>query len=229
MKSPSKILERNLLKTHKNIIAVDEVGMGSLAGPVVVCAVMFGRGFFKKPHRELSGVRDSKSLSPRQRTGLASKITGQKGIKYQIAYCYPKTIDKKNIYQAARLAMRRAVNKLVYNCEFIVSGKKTKSLKTANYKLKTVILVDGPFKIPGINLEQIPIVKGDRKVFSIDCASIIAKVFRDKMMVNYAKKYPNYGFEEHKGYGTKRHAAKLAIFGPSKIHRKSFEPVAQLL
>ena len=96
-------------------------------------------------------------------------------------------------------------------------------------KLKTIILVDGRTKINGLELEQMPIVKGDRKVSAIACASIIAKVHRDKMMVRYAKKYPGYGFEKHKGYGTKYHQAQLAALGPCEIHRRSFTPVAKLL
>jgi len=130
--------------------------------------------------------------------------------------------------------MRRAVRKLVNSLQFIVYRKqrpKTQNseLKTVRCKLKTIILVDGKTEIAGLKIPQIPIVKGDRKVFSIACASIIAKVARDKMMKNYAKKFPNYGFERHKGYGTKLHQAQLAVLGPCKIHRRSFAPVAKLL
>ncbi|MEK7154420.1 MAG: ribonuclease HII, partial [Patescibacteria group bacterium] len=136
------------------------------------------------------------------------------------ARCLPKTIDKINIYQATRLAMRRAIRKLVY---------RKQRPKTPNLKLKTIVLVDGKTKIAGLDIPQMAIVKGDRKVFSIACASLIAKVARDKMMKKYAKKFPNYGFERHKGYGTKFHQAQLAALGPSKIHRRSFRPVAKLL
>ena len=97
------------------------------------------------------------------------------------------------------------------------------------HNTKTVVLVDGPYKIAGLEINQIPIIKGDRKVFAIACASIIAKVYRDKMMIQYAKKYPHYGFEKHKGYGTKYHQAQLTHLGPCKIHRKSFAPVAKMV
>ncbi len=95
--------------------------------------------------------------------------------------------------------------------------------------MKSIVLIDGKTKIKGLDLEQMAIVKGDRKVFAIACASIIAKVYRDRMMQKYARKYPGYGFEKHKGYGTKYHQARLTAMGPSEIHRKSFAPVAELL
>lgn len=96
-------------------------------------------------------------------------------------------------------------------------------------KLNTIVLVDGRTKINGLNMEQMPVVKGDRKVFAIACASIIAKVYRDKMMTRYAKKYPGYGFEKHKGYGTKYHQANLIALGPCEIHRKSFRIKYEIL
>jgi ribonuclease HII len=104
-----------------------------------------------------------------------------------------------------------------------------KKLQTTHYKLQTIVLVDGKTEIAGLKIPQMAIVKGDRKVFAIACASLIAKVTRDKAMKKYAKKYPNYGFERHKGYGTKLHQAQLAVLGPCKIHRRSFAPVAKLL
>ena len=107
--------------------------------------------------------------------------------------------------------------------------KAIQKLPVTNYKLRSIVLVDGRGKIPGLAMEQLPIVKGDCKVFAIACASIIAKVHRDKMMVRYAKKYSGYGFEKHKGYGTKFHLIQLASLGPCEIHRKSFAPVAKLI
>ena len=136
----------------------------------------------------------------------------EKGLVYAIAQCSPKTIDKLNIYQAARLAMRNALKKI-----------------EPNIHLKTIILVDGKTKIQNLNTEQKAIVKGDRKIFAIACASVIAKVFRDKLMEKYAKKYPGYGFEKHKGYGTARHKARLVLMGPCEIHRRSFAPVAKMI
>src|SRR3989338_169941 len=165
MKLPSKSLERKLFADgYKQIIGIDEVGMGCLAGPVVVCAVSLSKDFYKKSHKKLRRLRDSKMLLPRQRENFARELLKFKNLKFKISYCYPKTIDKLNIYQAARLAMRKAITKLVYSPESIVYRKKEK-LQTTNYKLKTIVLVDGKTRIQGLPLEQLAIVKGDRKVF----------------------------------------------------------------
>ena len=208
MRLPTKSLERKLFNQgYRKIIAVDEVGMGSLAGPVVVAAVQFNKRFFKKRHKNLHWLRDSKLLAPHQRENFVQELLKEKNLNYQIGYCYPKTIDRVNIYQAARLAMRRAI-------------KKIQNAKLKNSR--TIVLVDGKNKIKGLNLEQMPIIKGDRKIFSIACASLIAKVFRDKMMERYAKKFFRYGFEKHKGYGTKFHRMMLLKHGRSPIHRNSF-------
>ncbi len=177
------------------------MGMGCLAGPVVVCAVAIPSMLSRIP-----GIRDSKQLSAKQREKLSKSLKAQ-GIRYQIAYTFPKTIDRLNIYQAARKAMHRAVEKL--------DGD--------------MVLVDGPHPIAGLNRPQQAIIHGDRTQYEISCASILAKVFRDRMMGNYAKRYPEYGFEKHKGYGTKLHKAMLVQFGPSVIHRKSFTPVRQMI
>lgn len=226
MKLPHKTLERKLFNSgYGYICAVDEVGMGCLAGPVVVCAVGITNHFYKKHHRKLQWLRDSKLLQTGQREKFSEELIKEKDLVYAIARCSPKTIDKLNIYQAARLAMRRAVNK-ISNFQFLISNQfsndKLSKPKTYNLELKTIVLVDGKTKINGLNIEQMPIVKGDRKVFAIACASIIAKVHRDKMMTKYGRKYPGYGFEKHKGYGTKYHRVQLASLGPSEIHRKSF-------
>ena len=213
MKLPDKTLERNLFKSgYRLIYAVDEVGMGCLAGPVVVCAVGMTNHFYNKVHKKLAGVRDSKLLSVQQREKFAGELVKDKDLVYALAYSYPKTIDKLNIYNAARLTMRSAIKKL-----------------RLNLNLKTIVLVDGKTKIKGLKIEQTPIVKGDRKVFAIACASIIAKVYRDKMMIQYAKKYPGYGFEKHKGYGTRYHKTQLSFLGPCDIHRRSFAPLKKML
>mgnify|MGYP001558122784 CR=1 FL=1 len=216
MKLPHKTIERELFKKgYKHIVAVDEVGMGCLAGPVVVCAVLFTKKFYTRRHQNLHGLRDSKLLSSKKREEFArelSKSTWKPGFQVKICYSYPKTVDRLNIYQAARRAMRRAV------------------LRCAKAPIAhSVVLVDGPSKIKGLNMEQVSIVKGDRKVFAIACASILAKVYRDRMMFRYAKKYPGYGFEKNKGYGTRYHRVQLASLGLTPIHRRSFEPVAKLL
>lgn len=217
MRLPHKTLERKLLQEgYGHIIAVDEVGMGCLAGPVVVCAVMVEKKFFIKAHRRLTWLRDSKLLLPHQREKFAQELRKFKNLKFKISYCYSKTIDRINIYQAARVAMKRAVRKLDNRVTLLQQGG-------------PVVLVDGKNKIEGLNLPQLAIVKGDRKVFSIACASILAKVYRDHLMINYAKKFPGYGFEKHKGYGTKFHRVQLAVLGPCAIHRRSFAPVAKLV
>ena len=214
MKLPRKTLERKLFNSgYGYICAVDEVGMGCLAGPVVVCAVGITNHFYKKVHKKLHWIRDSKLLRASYREKFARELIKEKDLVYAVSQCSPKIIDRINIYRAARLAMRRAIQKL----------------EPKNYKLKTIVLVDGKTKIDGVKIEQLPIVKGDRKVFTIACASIIAKVHRDKMMAKYSKKYPGYGFERHKGYGTAQHKARLVLMGPCEIHRKSFAPVNKLI
>ncbi len=206
MRLPHKTLEKSLFsRGYRKIIAVDEVGMGSLAGPVVVAAVQFNKRFFRKRHKNLHWLRDSKLLLPHQRESFVRELLKEKNFEYRIGYCFPKTIDRVNIYQAARLAMKRAIKKL-----------------SENKKGKTFILVDGKYEIKGLKLKQLPVIKGDRKIFSIACASLIAKVFRDRMMVRYGKRFPDYGFEKHKGYGTKFHRVMLLKYGRSPIHRNSF-------
>ena len=213
MKLPKKTLERNLFKSgYRLIYAVDEVGMGCLAGPVVVCAVAITNAFYNKHHKKLQGVRDSKLLQAKQRELFSAELLKEKDLVYALVSANPKTIDKLNIYNAARQAMKKAVQKL-----------------KPNLILKSIVLVDGKTKIKELDIEQLAIIKGDRKIFAIACASIIAKVHRDRMMQNYAKKYPGYGFEKHKGYGTKYHQAQLTLLGPCDIHRKSFAPVVEVI
>ncbi len=233
MRLPHKTLEKKLfMKGYRRVIAVDEVGMGPLAGPVVVCAISFDKRFFRKRHDNLHWLRDSKLLSPRQREKFVAELLKEKNLNYRISYCFPKTIDRMNIYQAARLAMRRSIKKLIISSLRITNyGLKTKKIKMRNAQSVInngiIVLVDGKYRIKGLQLKQMPIVKGDRKIFSIACASLIAKVFRDKMMKRYSKRFPDYGFEKHKGYGTKLHRVMLLKHGRSPIHRNSFLPVRQ--
>lgn len=225
MRLPKKTLERKLFQSgYRYIIAVDEVGMGALAGPVVICAALFTRRFYEKSHPKLHWLRDSKLLSSTQRGQFVAELAELKipDFKFQLGWCYSKTIDRLNIYQAARLAMRRAVRRLT-----IASGLRTMAYRNlSGYRPssihKLVVLVDGKNKIDGLPLDQMPIIKGDRKVFAIACASILAKVYRDNMMVRYARRFPQYGFERHKGYGTFEHRSAIARYSRSLIHRKSF-------
>lgn len=234
MKLPSKTLEHRLFKQgYTTIFGVDEVGMGCLAGPVVGCAVRVEPEFYKKAGKELAWLRDSKLLTAAQREVFATALKQHKHFDYQIGYCFPKTIDRLNIFQAARLAMQRAVKRLANPKSEIPISKQIQNQKLKNRNhlkfrasslefTKTIVLIDGPHTISRLNLEQRAIVKGDRKVFVIACASILAKVYRDRMMAKYAKKYPGYGFEIHKGYGTKMHRENILMLGPCQLHRRSF-------
>jgi ribonuclease HII len=205
IKLPSKSLERKLFgQGLKNIAAIDEVGIGSLAGPVVVCSVMIDKKLFRKNSRrkKLTWLRDSKLLTPKKRQEYYNNLIKMPEIKWNISFIRPKTIDKYNVYQATRLAMKRNIQKFA--------------------ETPDMVLVDGRNSIKGLNIPQQPIIKGDRKVFSIACAALIAKVTRDNYMVRLSKKYPDYGFHRHKGYGTKLHQARLKEHGISNIHRLSY-------
>ncbi len=239
MKFPKKTLERKLFKSgYQGVIGVDEVGVGCLAGPVVACAVAFSEEFYLKNNPRFQGLRESKLLSAGQREKFAKELSKNKRLSYAVSSVSPKIIDKINIYQASKLAMIRAVCKVggvarvgtpvTRRQQSSISGVMRGRPPTSSIS-KTIVLVDGPHKIPNIQFDQQAIVKGDRNVFAIACASILAKVYRDKIMTKYAKKYINYGFEKHKGYGTPYHLGKLASLGPSEIHRKSFAPVVKLL
>jgi ribonuclease HII len=206
---PNFTKEKELWKKgYKFVAGLDEAGRGPLAGPVVAGAVIVLD--YKK--LKIKNVNDSKKLSEKQRECLYDILTNDKNIKWGVGIVSEKIIDKKNILEATKLAM----------------GKSFKRLKP------DFLLVDGNFEIDlkeaafaqGFGVpRQKSIVKGDQKVFSIAAASIIAKVTRDRMMQKYHKKYPQYGFDKHKGYGTRAHFKSLKKFGPCKIHRRSFYPV----
>lgn len=177
---------------------IDEVGRGPLAGPVVACAVIING---EKP--KIKNIKDSKQLSADQREIIYQELIRHPGVEWGIGLVSEKIIDKINILEATKLAMVRAVNKL---------------------EKPDFLILDGNFSIQS-KIPQRSIIKGDEKVFSCSCASIIAKVIRDRMMLKYDKKYPVYGFAENKGYPTEFHRQMLKKHGPSKIHRKSFGPV----
>jgi ribonuclease HII len=182
------------------ICGVDEAGRGPLAGPVVAAAVILDSS------RPIKGLKDSKLLSPVQRAKLYSEII-YNAADYAIAGVHCDMIDKINILQASLLAMRKAVQRLG-----ITPDK---------------IYVDGNFIIPELDLPQEAVIGGDRLIESVSAASILAKVARDTYMIRMAAKYPGYGFERHKGYGTREHQQALAELGPCPIHRRTFNPVAQ--
>ncbi|MCU0679823.1 MAG: ribonuclease HII [Planctomycetes bacterium] len=188
---------------YKYIAGVDEAGRGPLAGPVVAACVIIDQNF-RISNEQLELIKDSKKLSAKKRLQLFPLI--KKSVTaVEIGLCSHNTIDKINILQASFLAMKRALERLIIKPDFV--------------------LVDGKFPIPKLEYEQQAIIDGDAKVFSIAAASIIAKVSRDWLMEEMAKKYPEYLFEKHKGYGTKIHLEKIQEFGPSPIHRLSFEPL----
>lgn len=212
VKVPHKTLERSLFADgYRHVIGIDEVGMGCLAGPVVVCAAQFSRKFYDHKHQKLHWLRDSKMLQAHQREAFARELMSDRNLRYCISIVYPREIDTLNIFHAARAGMRRAIKSIV-----------SLSLRSGSRGGKVMVLVDGPHRVPGIGHEQMPIVKGDRNIFAIACASIIAKVYRDAMMSRYAKRYRGYEFHVHKGYATRLHRNRLLELGPSPIHRRSF-------
>ena len=181
------------------IVGIDEAGRGPLAGPVVAAAMVLPMDVI------LEGLDDSKKLSPAKRDELFPKI--QKMI-HGIAVVSPEVIDEINILQAARLAMKQAVEKLS--------------------SVPDLLLIDGNQKIDS-SIEQWAIVKGDAKSISIAAASVLAKVTRDRIMEDYHRLYPQYEFARHKGYGTKLHRDLIAEHGPCPIHRRTFRGVTEYL
>ena len=183
------------------VVGVDEAGRGPLAGPVSAAAVILPEGY---SHPLLD---DSKKLSEKKRESIYQDIMTDERISWGHSYANEAEIDSINILKATHAAMARAVEQL---------GES-----------EPYCLIDG-LNVPNFPYDSHGIVKGDGKSLSIAAASIIAKVKRDHLMADYAKEFPEYGFEKHKGYGTKAHLAALQQFGPVKIHRRSFAPVAQL-
>ena len=176
------------------ICGVDEAGRGPLAGPVCAAAVILPRGL------ELKGLNDSKKLSEKKREKLYDEITAQ-ALSYGIAFASVEEIEKYNILEATFLAMNRAIAQL--------------SPQPA------LALIDGN-RDKGICVSARCIIGGDGKCADIAAASILAKVTRDRYMLQMAERYPRYGFEKHKGYGTAAHYAAIRAYGPSPIHRMSF-------
>ena len=176
------------------IAGVDEVGRGPLAGPLVASAVILPKDF------EILYLNDSKQLSEKKREELYDEILSN-AVSYGIGMASPELIDEINVLNADYEAMKQALQKL---------------------KFKPDILLNDAVKIPNIDIEQVPIIKGDAKSASIAAASIVAKVTRDRMMVDYDKDYPEYGFASNKGYGSAMHIEALKKYGPTPIHRKSF-------
>jgi ribonuclease HII len=184
------------------IVGVDEAGRGSLAGPVAAAAVILSKD------SAISDLNDSKQLSEKKRETLF-EIIKKTALAYAVETINNEIIDKINILQATFLAMSHAVLKL---------------------KIKPgLCLIDGTHKVHGLSFNQETIVSGDVKSACIAAASILAKVSRDKIMLEYAKQYPIYEFEKHKGYGTKNHIEALKKYGVCPIHRLTFSPINDII
>lgn len=197
-------LEKKLFKQGYNYIAgVDEVGRGPLAGPVVSACVLVDINFLENINN-LKKLNDSKKTSLKNREEIFS-IIQDNAVSVGIGICSEKTIDKINILQASLLSSKKAVLNLSHKAD--------------------IVLMDGKFKIPKLDIDQQNIIQGDAKIAIIALASIIAKVYRDKLMIKLANEYPGYDFEKNKGYGTSYHRKKIAELGPCKIHRYSFAPI----
>ena len=179
---------------YQAICGIDEVGRGPLAGPVVAAAVILPKDC------DILYINDSKKLSEKKREMLFDEIM-EKAVAVGIGIVGPKRIDEINILQATYEAMREAIGKL---------------------SVKPDLLLNDAVKIPGVDLTQVSIIKGDAKSASIGAASIIAKVTRDRMMVEYDAIFPEYDFASNKGYGTAVHIEALKKLGPTSIHRRSF-------
>ncbi|MBU0619865.1 MAG: ribonuclease HII [Patescibacteria group bacterium] len=232
------IAEKELFKQgYKFVAGIDEAGRGPLAGPVVAACVVCDEKF--KISDKIKSIKDSKKLTAKKRDelftviqeeftqhqkkvfdkvgganrsvlvgGLMSSTSDTFGAGFTevgVGICDHQTIDRINILQASFLAMKKAISALKQKPDFI--------------------MLDGGFKIPNCSYAQRNIIKGDALIFSIATASIIAKVTRDRIMLEAHKIYPNYGFDKHKGYGTKMHLERLRKYGPCPIHRTSFKPV----
>ncbi len=177
-----------------NICGVDEAGRGPLAGPVCAAAVIL------KDNQIIEGVNDSKKLSEKKREALFDVIKNEV-LAYSIAFATVEEIEELNILNATMLAMKRAVEGLSVKADYA--------------------LIDGN-RFPPLDIQGEYVVKGDAKSMSIAAASILAKVSRDRLCYEYAEKYPMYGFDKHKGYGTKAHTEAILEYGPCEIHRMSF-------
>lgn len=181
-------------KEYDFICGIDEVGRGPLAGPVVAGAVILPRDC------RILYINDSKQLTEKKREELYDIIM-EKAVSCGLGYASPERIDEINILQATYEAMREAIGKLVP---------------------RPNILLNDAVTIPEVDIRQVPIIKGDAKSITIGAASIIAKVTRDRLMVEYDKVFPQYGFASNKGYGSEAHIEALKKYGPTPIHRRSF-------
>ncbi len=188
-------------KGYKVIAGIDEAGRGPLAGPVTVAAVILPVDF------EHAFLNDSKKLTEKKREALYEELTNDDRILFSVEFITAQEIDRLNILKATHYGMAKAAENLKWKPDYC--------------------LIDG-LPVPNFSFPHEGIVKGDGKSLSIAAASILAKVSRDRYMLELAAKYPNYGFEKHKGYGTKLHMAAIEKHGPIAEHRRTFAPVSQM-
>ncbi len=216
MLTPTYTLETKFLPNYRLIAGVDEVGVAPLAGPVVSAAVILNPekiGRYRSKTKWWYDVRDSKTLSARKREFMIGFIKNN-SLDFGIGMASHREIDELNIHEATLLSMRRAVE----------------NMKT----IPEMVLIDGKFVIVPFDfargiIAQNAIINGDANVLSIAAASILAKVYRDALMTDYAKEFSDYGFEKHKGYDTVFHRKALLKFGPCPIHRMTYQTVKDIM
>jgi len=198
--------ERDLWSRGLNAVAgVDEAGRGPLAGPVVAAAVVFPASWHERGvATRLRGLNDSKQLTPEEREKFFAVLMNHGDIRFGVAHVDHAEIDRINILQATHRAMALALEQLSPPPEHV--------------------LVDG-LAVGALRWPQTALIQGDARSYSISAASVIAKVTRDRLMIQWDREWPAYGFAEHKGYGTPQHLAALAEHGPCPIHRRSFAPL----
>lgn len=185
---------------YKTIIGLDEAGRGPMAGPLVVAGVIFPQGYYDER------INDSKQLSAKKRE-LLYDIIIENALAFDIEIIDEKTVDEQNVYQASKLGMLKIIQNIALKPDFAL----TDAMPLGNA------------------IHHLSIIKGDAKSLSIGAASILAKVTRDRIMIEYDKKYPEYGFKKHKGYPTQAHKEALKRYGVTPIHRRSFKPVQDVL
>ena len=183
---------------YTHIIGLDEAGRGPMAGELVAAGVVFKKGYYNKD------IYDSKQLSQKRREQLFSIILDE-ALYYHIEIVDVKTVDRLNVYQASKLAMEKCCQGILHESMFALTDA-----------------------MPLTNINHKAIIKGDDASMSIGAASILAKVTRDRLMESHGKQYPQYGFEKHKGYVTKKHKEMLQKYGICPLHRKSFKPVQEV-
>lgn len=202
LQAMSQCEKRLKAEGFSRIAGIDEAGRGPLAGPVVAAACILPEGAL------FANLNDSKQVSPEEREALFAEITTYPNLIYGIGIIDVKIIDRVNILQATFLAMKKAVESMPIQPDYI--------------------LIDGN-QLPLFDVPSESLVQGDGLSISIAAASIIAKVIRDRMMVELDAKWPHYGFKQHKGYATEQHLEAIQAHGPCPIHRKSFDPVKSML